>query len=170
MVPQLKISSMVIRQHTEKVKLFIWREHNPRPPLQIHIRYTGKQPKAASHFGCNPRRNWGWRNFFVARTIPRRKVSSWCGHRLRPLRCHREPEVTVYPLLLPRIQQESRRTWENTWAPAPNQGLARETCVSQAGKKKWQWSIFSPLPLSLFRWLMHIYPLYPYIISTLLSE
>ena len=27
---------------------------------------------------------------------------------------------------------------------AQNQGLARETCVSQAGEKKWQWSIFPP--------------------------
>lgn len=47
-------------------------------------------------------------------------------------------------------------------------GASFHVCVSPAGKKKWQCSIFSLLPLSLFRylmhyihfrWPMHIYPL-----------
>lgn len=91
--------SMVIKA-ARKSKAFHLEEAQLLPLLQIHIKYTAKQPKAASHFGSNPRKNWGWRNFSVVNN-PQEEGLLLMVTVSRLLVPQRHRGSPVHPLLLP---------------------------------------------------------------------
>ena len=134
MVPQPRFNLWSSRQLLEKVKPLIWRKHNYCPTLQIHIYiYTGKRPKAASHFSSNSRKNWGWRNSFVARTTPREEglFLMWSLSL-----AHAVPQRARDNLFILRCSPWSSRNHgkpaENYWGQLNTKCASFNICVSQS--------------------------------------